>query len=81
MVQKRTSKVGEEIDKLKDKVRSKLYEMAQDVVRDQEFGVSVIDVQAKVIPSELDSDNVIIHTAVRLDSPNGHAADIALAHV
>ena len=68
MVQKRTSKVGEEIDKLKDKVRSKLYEMAQDVVRDQEFGVSVIDVQAKVIPSELDSDNVIIHTAVRLDS-------------
>ncbi len=60
--------VCEKLDELRDKINAKLAEMAREVLRDQEFGVSVINIQTKVIPDKLDADLVTIHTAIKLDS-------------
>jgi hypothetical protein len=56
MAEKRTSKVGEKVDRLKDTVRAKINDMARDAAKNLQFGVSIINIQAKEIQSEVDSD-------------------------
>ena len=50
------------------KLTAKLNEMARDIARDQGFGASIVDVQAKVIPTEMDPDIFTVRTVVKLDS-------------
>ena len=50
------------------KLTAKLNEIARDIARDQGFGASIVDVQAKVIQTEMDPDIFTVRTVVKLDS-------------
>ena len=70
MLGKLADNVCEKLNELKDKIKAKLTEMARDAARDQEFGVSIIAIQTRVISDNMDPELVTVRTVIKLDSSN-----------